>query len=1021
MAAFVRLFLSAVLRSVVLSATVGVANTSYGAPVARQQAPAQTPAPTNTPQPPADTNTVPPQSPATVQALTTAGLAAQNAGRISDALTLYRQALEVARATNNASGEANSLANIGFGYNKISDYPRALKHHEQALVLFQLTGNKIGEANSLRNIATVYSNLNQPLKEVEYYEQALPLYREIGNKAGEANALNNLGWAYKRLGNFPKALEFLGLALPAYQQTGIRSSEANTLKNIGYTYDAMQQYPKALEYYEQALTLYRQIGNKTGEASTLQTIGQYYYYLGQSQKAADFYEQAIPLFQQNGVKSGEAQTWLLLGIVRFDLSQNEKAIECNKQAFLLSRQSGVVSIEAEALINLGLHRRQLGQYAKALEYMEQAAAFGRQAGSKNLEAIALLNTGLAYHDLNQFPKALENLERSLLLFRGTGNTQWEAATLEWLGMVYQSSGRLPLAEARLRQAIVIHEQTRVATGSDGQTRASYLANFVGLYQRLTSVLLAQHTSAKNHEAFAIVQQMKGRALLDLLAGRATLDKQLTPAESAKLSEMRKAGDTLNARIVAEGVTNEVGSRKRTEALQTELEKAERDLSTYTELLYAKYPDTAASRAAQTADAEQVSRSLPPGTAVVEFASCSSYNDWSLVAFVVTPSKTGAVSKAYPVALTWKELRKLVTDLRAGVVDPRKAGGNGWKTPARALYNALLAPAQKDGQFRGISRLVLCPNGLLWDVPFATLLNKDNQSLLSRFTLSQAASASVYLATQNRAMRQARERNASATLRFLAVADPAFAEYKQGFGNDPALPGQRPLPTPDRPLPSPDRPLPSPDRPLPVADRALLPPEAMRGGKLASLPGTRREAKAIHAAFPGATVLTGADAQEGTIKTLAPQCRFLHLATHGFANNAAPLLSAVVLAEPPKDGPGSSEDGFLTARELLDMDLSHVELVTLSACNTARGQNQDGEGMVGLTWSLFAAGCPTQVLSQWAVNDQSTATLMEQFYANLKAGNPKAEALRQAALFVSKRPQTAHPYYWAPFVLFGAGK
>lgn len=76
-------------------------------------------------------------------------------------------------------------------------------------------------------------------------------------------------------------------------------------------------------------------------------------------------------------------------------------------------------------------------------------------------------------------------------------------------------------------------------------------------------------------------------------------------------------------------------------------------------------------------------------------------------------------------------------------------------------------------------------------------------------------------------------------------------------------------------------------------------------------------------------------------------------------------------------------------------------------------------MVGLTWALFAAGCPTQVVSQWAVNDQSTATLMEQFYGNLKTGKSKAEALRDAALFVAQKPETAHPYYWAPFVLFGS--
>ena len=64
----------------------------------------------------------------------------------------------------------------------------------------------------------------------------------------------------------------------------------------------------------------------------------------------------------------------------------------------------------------------------------------------------------------------------------------------------------------------------------------------------------------------------------------------------------------------------------------------------------------------------------------------------------------------------------------------------------------------------------------------------------------------------------------------------------------------------------------------------------------------------------------------------------------------------------------------TAREIFDLNLS-AEMVVLSACNTARGGNTSGEGIVGLTWALFAAGAPTQVVSQWSVSDESTAQLM----------------------------------------------
>lgn len=613
------------------------------------------------------------------------------------------------------------------------------------------------------------------------------------------------------------------------------------------------------------------------------------------------------------------------------------------------------------------------------------------------------------------------------MFQQTSNKFLEAYSHINLGLLFEQTQRFELAETELRKSLALLEPMRSQVALDAQARAADQISFVEPNMILTEVLLAQHTPTKNAEAFAVVQQIKSRALLDLSAGKVSLAKRISREEQTKLRTLQSACDRLNTRLVAEGVTNETGSRKRADALRSDLAKAERTLSVYTDLLYARYPEAAVSRVVQTATTPEIVQALPSGTALIEFATVYSKNE--LWAFVTTRQTNGDVVRAYKTPLPRSLLTQMVADLRDGVSDPRKDGAEAWKTPARVLYEAFFAPLEKEGALAGVSHLVICPTGVLWDVPFAALLDGANRPLLARFTLTQAQSATLYLAARARAQKQKAERaKQTDTVSVLAVADPAFAEYKQGFGNNPALPGQRPLPAPDRPLPAPDRPLPapdrplpSPDRPLPVADRALLLPEALRGTKLASLPGTRQEADAIRAAFPQAAVFIGGEAQEGTVKALAPKCRFVHLATHGFVNDTAPLLSALVFAEPPKTGKASVEDGFLTARELLDLDLSRVELVTLSACNTARGKNQAGEGILGLTWALFAAGCPTQVLSQWAVNDASTATLMEQFYANLKAGQSKAAALRQAALFVAKQSQTAHPYYWAPFVLFGSGE
>ncbi len=129
-----------------------------------------------------------------------------------------------------------------------------------------------------------------------------------------------------------------------------------------------------------------------------------------------------------------------------------------------------------------------------------------------------------------------------------------------------------------------------------------------------------------------------------------------------------------------------------------------------------------------------------------------------------------------------------------------------------------------------------------------------------------------------------------------------------------------------------------------------------------------------------------------------------------------MYSSILLADPAK---GSPDDGFLTAREIFDMNLS-ADMVVLSACNTARGSKQTGEGIVGMTWALCAAGVPTQVVSQWSVDDATTAQLMTDFYGGLSKG--KGAALAAAERKLRNDGKHGHPYYWAPFILVGdAGK
>ncbi|MGH9823731.1 MAG: CHAT domain-containing protein [Blastocatellia bacterium] len=134
-----------------------------------------------------------------------------------------------------------------------------------------------------------------------------------------------------------------------------------------------------------------------------------------------------------------------------------------------------------------------------------------------------------------------------------------------------------------------------------------------------------------------------------------------------------------------------------------------------------------------------------------------------------------------------------------------------------------------------------------------------------------------------------------------------------------------------------------------------------------------------------------------------------------------MYSHIVLSK----APAGKEDGLLEAHEIMDMNLT-AELVVLSACQTARGRISGGEGVIGMSWALFVAGCPTTVVSQWSVESESTSKLMVDFHKALLAEmhgphvTGSAEALRKAQLEMLKDPKYRHPFYWAGFVVVGDG-
>lgn len=197
-------------------------------------------------------------------------------------------------------------------------------------------------------------------------------------------------------------------------------------------------------------------------------------------------------------------------------------------------------------------------------------------------------------------------------------------------------------------------------------------------------------------------------------------------------------------------------------------------------------------------------------------------------------------------------------------------------------------------------------------------------------------------------------------------------------------------------------------------------------------------------------LTGAEASKENVVAGIQKATYAHIITHGFfsreAMRAATASRGLTFRAPPLGDPPPPNarnplvesgialaganvrdplaldvKGLLTAEEIIGLDLSRCELVTLSACETGRGAEVTGQGVMGLRASVMAAGARSMLMSLWKVPDEATVKFMEVFYDNLWAKKMmKAEALLSAQEAVRNHPSGKYraPVFWAAWVLAG---
>ncbi len=774
--------------------------------------------------------------------------------------------------------------------------------------------------------------------------------------------------------------------------------EGLRLYSRGYKLFRGARYFEALSEFQQALILMRKAGNRVGEALVLRYVGELYYSLGRPEEAVAYLEQALPTLRNFGDVAAESGVLLCLGEAHARLDLLRQAADEFEQA--LSCGAGIPLAEGGACFGLGYVSSRERRFEEARQQFERALSIARKARSLRQECRCLGGLGIVHYELGRYGEAIRCCERALRGARKLRDRGGEVSLLSTLGESYHRLGHLEEATEYLAEAIAITETVRGEVLTE-ELRTSYFATLGRLYNTYVLVLLEQGEAER---ALHAAERGRARAFLELLTEahaevRVGVDDELWEEEQRLLGELQA--------LHRQPTADPGGPDKRREQ---ELEIAYQCNQAE---IRRRNPRYAALTQPGAWGVDEIQAELvDAGTALLEYV----LGEHGSFLFVVTRDDF-AVFPLPP----WTEIDMMARDLRDAVLDPGQPSyPHGYQ-----LYEALVdREVDTDGGSRRVEdmiegkRLLVVADGILHYLPFELLLTEQAPTgatsdfaslpyLVCRHAIVYAPSASVAgLLGRERGSRLPGEG-------LVAFADPVLPEVEAD--GRPVL-----LEAALEHVRGSDALTPLPHTRQEVAHiAALVEPEPE--------PGVREVEEGRCDRYDGGRVslrLRGEATKEAVLARFDPESDpapvgFAHFSTHGLLDEEKPQFSGLVLS------PGDAGDPFWHTFEIFNARVP-ADLVVLSACETGLGRLVSGEGVVGLTRAFLYAGAGSVCVSLWKVPDLPTADFMETFYRRLlrgrgESGSPldKAEALRQAQLeTIELGGPTAHPFFWAPFVLVG---
>ena len=584
----------------------------------------------------------------------------------------------------------------------------ALAIYQEALALWRQLGDREWEAETLYRIGWMYQDLGEYEKAIASLRAALPFFDEIGRIRERVVIRNRIGNCLYWRSQLEEAKKELEGALAIARDSGRATFEAGALVSLGHVHMSLGESQKAQDFYREGAARARDVGDTIERANALSGLGDLLVYQGKLREAQDALEQALQIHRDAG--NGAQVRFILRRLANIDqrMDRRDNALRRLQEALELARQAEDRENEASILSSLGTVHLLGGDTQQAGETYGRALELFRALGNPQGEAFALLNLGRYHRGRGEYPVALERFGQAVEVFRRINLRRGEVSAMYGAAQVLHDRKNYREAEERLHSVIGLLGDLRQESESQ-DLRAYFLATKQHYYELYIDVLMHLHdeqpSAGYDVRALEANESRTARSLLELLAEpkvRGTLGQEETDLlrrEQELLRNIQTAErNLLDAREKGEETVEQASHQRELLAeldqVQTQLrQKASAQLD-----VVRPRPSTL----------DDMRRELRGGTRLIIYALGEERS------FVWCVSRTSVVSKALPAR---SHLEGTARQLLRGWSQRGARSLERERRWAESLSQDLLGPIAGE---LGQHRLLIIGDSVLQTLPFAAL-------------------------------------------------------------------------------------------------------------------------------------------------------------------------------------------------------------------------------------------------------------------------------------------------------------